>query len=137
MMPARIVLVASLPALVTPAVATTTVETNKTAVLETYDQALKVGSFAVAAKCLAPRCTQDYANVADGIEDFPRSIALGREELRDAESEIKHRIADRDCVIERGREIVDICWLVNGKIAAYWHAVQLTSDKAANPNTLS
>ena len=56
MTPASIVLVASLPALVTPAVAVTNLKTDNTAVLEIDDETLTAKSFAPAAKSWGVDC---------------------------------------------------------------------------------
>jgi hypothetical protein len=67
MTPARIVLVASLLALVTPAVVATTLKTNDTAVPGISDQARKAPSFAAAAKrwVVGPDRTLERGKIVD------------------------------------------------------------------------
>jgi len=145
---ARITLVASLLALVTPAAAGTAVQeqANKAAVLEFYDKALNQKDFAAAAKYLGPRYIQHNPNAADGIEGFKKFIEFRREKFPDAKSEVKRALVDGDFVIlhvhsirapgERGVAIVDIFRLENGKVVEHWDVVQPVPDTAANGNTM-
>jgi predicted SnoaL-like aldol condensation-catalyzing enzyme len=145
---ARITLVASLLALVTPAAAGTAVQeqANKAAVLEFYDKALNQKDFAAAAKYLGPRYIQHNPNAADGIEGFKKFIEFRREKFPDAKSEVKRALVDGDFVIlhvhsirapgERGVAIVDIFRLENGKVVEHWDVVQPIPETAANANTM-
>ena len=75
---ARIVLLASPPALVTPAVAATCLQTNGTAVLEICDQMLMTARLAAATKCWAVDRdgTIERSKVADisWPESWPESL---------------------------------------------------------------
>jgi predicted SnoaL-like aldol condensation-catalyzing enzyme len=145
---ARIVLVAGLLALVTPAVAGNTAEeqANKKTVLEFYDKALNQKDFEAAAKHFGPRYIQHNPNASDGIEGFRKFIEFRREKFPNARSEIKRALADGDLVVlhvhavrepgERGAAIVDIFRLESGRIVEHWDVVQPIPEKAANDNTM-
>ena len=140
---ARIGLVASLLALVTPAAAGTTVHANKQAVLEFYDLARKHKDFAAAANDVGPRVIQRDANAADGIDGLKACIELRRAQSPKAESQIKHAFAAGDFVIlrvhsigapgERGAAILDV---LNGEVAEVWDVVQPIPELAANAITM-
>ena len=144
----RIVLVAGLLALVTPAIAGNSAqeEANKKTVLEFYDKALNQKDFEGAAKHFGPRYIQHNPLAADGIEGFRKFIEFRREKFPNAKSEIKRTLADGDMVIlhvhsirepgERGVAIVDIFRLEGGKIIEHWDVIQPISEKAANDNTM-
>ena len=80
----------------------------------------------------------------DGIEGFKAFLGFLREKFPDSRSEIKRAFADGDYVIvhvhsvreqgTRGRAIVDIFRLENGKIVEHWDVVQDIPEKAANGN---
>jgi len=69
-----------------------------------------------------------------------------KEKFPKSRSEIKRVIADGDLVVlhvhsvrepgQRGRAIVDIFRLENGKIVEHWDVVQDIPEKAANDNTM-
>ena len=79
-----------------------------------------------------------------GSKDFKAFIGFLREKFPDSRSEIKRAFADGDYVIlhvhsvrekdTRGRAIVDIFKLENGKIVEHWDVVQEIPEKAANTN---
>jgi predicted SnoaL-like aldol condensation-catalyzing enzyme len=81
---------------------------------------------------------------SDAIEGFKAFIGFLKEKLPDSRSEIKRAFADGDYVIlhvhsvrekdTRGRAIVDIFRLENGKIVEHWDVVQEIPEKAANGN---
>src|SRR5262245_49812613 len=138
---ARIGLVASLLASVTPAAAGTTVlDAKKQAVLAFCDLARNPQDCAAAAKYLGPRLIQHNANAADGLDRLDGLKALiepRRAQLPKAESQIKRAFAEGDFVIrhvhsigapgERGAAIVDV---------AHWDVVQPIPKPAANAITM-
>jgi predicted SnoaL-like aldol condensation-catalyzing enzyme len=75
---------------------------------------------------------------------FKAFIGFLKEKFPDSRSEIKRAFADGDYVIlhvhsvrekdTRGRAIVDIFRLENGKIVEHWDVVQEIPEKAANTN---
>ena len=146
MMLTRIVLIAGLLALVTPAVAGNSAqeETNKKVVLDFYEKGLNQKDFDAAAKHFGPRYIQHNPGAPDGIEGFKAFIAQRKEKFPNAKSEIKRTFAEGDYVIlhvhgrprpgERGVAIVDIFRLENGKIVEHWDVVQPIPEKAANTN---
>jgi len=121
-----------------------TQEANKKAVLEFYEAALNQKDFEAASKYFGPRYVQHNPTAPDGIEGFKGFLAFLREKFPDSHSEIKRALVDGDYVIlhvhsvrekgTRGRAIVDIFKLENGKIFEHWDVVQDIPEKAANGN---
>ena len=119
-------------------------EANKKAVLEFYDAALNRKDFDVAAKYFGSQYIQHNPTAPDGIEGFKGFLGFLREKFPDSRSEIKRAFADGDYVIvhvhsvrekgTRGRAIIDIFRLENGKIVEHWDVVQEIPEKAANNN---
>ena len=119
-------------------------EANKKNVVEFYEKALNQKDFDTAARYLGPRYTQHNPVAADGAEGLKAFIQFLRDKFPDARSEIKRVFADGDYVIvhvhairepgTRGRAIVDIFKLENGKIVEHWDVAQDIPEKAANTN---
>jgi predicted SnoaL-like aldol condensation-catalyzing enzyme len=139
-------LIGVLPFVASPVLAAdaATQEANKKAVLEFYDAALNRKDFDAAAKFFGPHYIQHNPTAPDGIEGFKGFLGFLREKFPDSRSEIKRAFADGDYVIlhvhsvrekgTRGRAIVDIFRLENGKIVEHWDVVQEIPEKAANSN---
>jgi len=123
---------------------TAKLEANKKAVLEFYDAGLNRKDFDAAAKFMGPRYIQHNPTAPDGPEGFKAFLTFLREKFPDSRSEIKRSFAEGDYVIlhvhsvrekgSRGRAIVDIFRLEDGKIVEHWDVVQDVPEKAANPN---
>jgi predicted SnoaL-like aldol condensation-catalyzing enzyme len=119
-------------------------EANKKAVLEFYEAGLNRKDFEVASKFFGPHYIQHNPTAPDGIEGFKAFIGFLREKFPDSHSEIKRAFAEGDFVIlhvhslrekgTRGRAIVDIFRLENGKIVEHWDVVQEIPEQAANNN---
>ena len=119
-------------------------EANKKAVLEFYEKGLNQKDFEAASKYFGPKYIQHNPGAPDGIEGFKAFIAFRKEKLGNAHSEIKRVFADDDTVIlhvhsvrekgSRGRAIVDIFKLEDGKIVEHWDVVQDVPEKSANTN---
>ena len=117
---------------------------NKKAVLEFYDAGLNRKDFEAAAKYFGSRYVQHNPTAPDGIEGFKAFVNFLREKFPDSRSEIKRSFAEGDYVIlhvhsvrekgARGRAIVDIFKLEDGKIVEHWDVVQDIPEKAANTN---
>jgi predicted SnoaL-like aldol condensation-catalyzing enzyme len=116
----RLIVLTAALAVVVPVQAQQQLEANKRNVVEFYNQALNEKNFEAASKYL-------------GARYIPHS-----------RSEIKRVLADGDFVImhvhsvrepgSRGRAIVDLFRLENGKIVEHWDVVQDVPEKAANAN---
>ena len=131
-----------------PAAATdaATLEANKRAVTEFYEKALNQKDVDAASKYIGSRYTQHNPTAPDGPEGFKAFLGFLREKFPDSHSEIKQVFADGDFVIlhvhavrekgSRGRAIVDIFKLENGKIVEHWDVIQDVPEKAANDNTM-
>jgi len=82
----------------------------------------------------------------DGPEGFKRLVALLKEKFPTSRNEIKRVIAEGDLVVlhvhsvrepgQRGRAVVDIFRVENGKIVEHWDVLQDVPEKAANDNTM-
>jgi predicted SnoaL-like aldol condensation-catalyzing enzyme len=125
---------------------TAKLEANKKTVLEFYDAGLNRKDFDAAAKFFGPRYIQHNPMAPDGPEGFKGLVNFLREKFPDSHSEIKRSFAEGDYVIlhvhsvrekgSRGRAIVDIFRLEDGKIVEHWDVVQEIPEKAANGNSM-
>ena len=121
-------------------------EANKKIVVDFYNQALNQKDFDAAAKYFGPRYTQHNPNGVDGPQGFKNLVTLLKEKFPASHSEIKRVIAEGDLVVlhvhsvrtpgERGRAVVDIFKVENGKIVEHWDVVQDVPEKPANQNTM-
>ena len=139
-------LVGMLTLAASPAFATdsATQEANKKTVLEFYEKGLNQKDFDAAAKFIGPRYVQHNPTALDGPEGFKAFLGFLREKFPDSHSEIKRVFADGDYVIlhvhsvrekgSRGRAIVDIFKLEDGKIVEHWDVVQDVPEKSPNGN---
>ena len=117
---------------------------NKKTVLEFYEAGLNRKDFDAAAKFFGSRYVQHNPTAPDGIEGFKAFLNFLREKFPESRSEIKRSFAEGDYVIlhvhsvrepgSRGRAIVDIFKLENGKIVEHWDVAQDVPEKAANTN---
>ena len=107
--------------------------------LEFYEAGLNKKDFEAASKFFGPRYIQHNPTAPDGIEGFKAFIGFLKEKFPDSRSEIKRAFTDGDYVIlhvhsvrekdTRGRAIVDIFRLENGKIVEHWDVVQEIPEK--------
>ena len=126
------------------AVCAQTPEANKKNVVEFYNQALNEKNFDAASKYLGARYTQHNPVAADGPEGLKGFLGFLRDKFPNSRSEIKRVFAEGDYVIlhvhavrepgTRGRAIIDIFKLENGKIVEHWDVAQDVPEKAANSN---
>jgi len=121
-------------------------EANRTAVLAFYEKGLNQKDADAALAYVGDRYVQHNPNAADGPEGFRKFIGFLREKFPNSRSEIKRSFVDGDFVIlhvhsvrepgTRGRAIVDIFKLENGKIVEHWDVVQEVPENPANGNTM-
>ena len=119
-------------------------EANKKAVQEFYDFVINKKDFESARKYMGDRYKQHNPLVADRLEGLKEFIEFLKKNFPDARSEIKRVFADGDYVIlhvhsirppnMRGRAIVEIFRLENGKIDEHWDVIQEIPEESANPN---
>ena len=93
---------------------------------------------------VAPEYIQHNPLLATGRE--PAVKFLSSRMTRESISDIKRVVAEGDLVVlhvhsrtnisDRGRAIVDIFRVANGKIVEHWDVIQPVPDKAANSNTM-
>ena len=117
---------------------------NKKTVLEFYDAGLNRKDFDAAAKFFGSRYVQHNPTAPDGIEGFKAFLNFLREKFPDSRSEIKRSFAEGDYVIlhvhsvrdpgSRGRAIVDIFKLEDGKIVEHWDVIQEIPAEMAHDN---
>jgi len=119
-------------------------EANKKTVVEFYNKAINDKDFDAAAKYLGAKYTQHNPIAADGPEGLKGFLQFLRAKFPQAHSEIKRVFADGDYVIlhvhairepgTRGRAIIDIFRLEDGKVVEHWDVQQDVPEKAANSN---
>ena len=119
-------------------------EANKKAVQEFYDLIINKKDFESARKYMGDRYKQHNPLVADGPEGLKAFIEFLKTNFPEARSEIKRAFADGDYVIlhvhsirpphMRGRAIIEIFRLENGKIDEHWDVIQEIPEESANPN---
>jgi predicted SnoaL-like aldol condensation-catalyzing enzyme len=119
-------------------------EANKKNVVEFYDKAINQKDFVAASKYLGSRYTQHNPTAPDGPEGLKGFLAFLKSKFPQSHSDIKRVFADGDYVIlhvhavrepgTRGRAILDIFKLENGKIGEHWDVGQDVPEKAANSN---
>jgi predicted SnoaL-like aldol condensation-catalyzing enzyme len=119
-------------------------EANKKNVVEFYNKAINDKDFDAASKYLGAKYTQHNPVAADGPEGLRGFLQFLRAKFPQAHSEIKRVFADGDYVIlhvhairepgTRGRAIIDIFRLENGKVVEHWDVSQDVPEKAANSN---
>jgi predicted SnoaL-like aldol condensation-catalyzing enzyme len=119
-------------------------EQNKKTVVEFYEKAINQKDFEAASKYMGPRYTQHNPMAADGPVGLQAFLQFLRERYPNSHSEIKRVFADGDYVIlhvhalrepgTRGKAIVDIFRLENGRIVEHWDVTQEIPGKAANGN---
>jgi predicted SnoaL-like aldol condensation-catalyzing enzyme len=119
-------------------------EANKKAVQEFYDLVINKKDFESARKYMGDRYKQHNPLVADGPEGLKAFIEFLKTNFPDARSEIKRVFADGDYVIlhvhsirppnMRGRAIIELFRLENGKIDEHWDVIQEIPEESANPN---
>jgi predicted SnoaL-like aldol condensation-catalyzing enzyme len=117
---------------------------NKKNVVEFYEKAINQKDFDAASKYLGSRYIQHNPTAPDGAEGLKGFIGFLKSKFPGSKSEIKRVFAEGDYVIlhvhavrepgTRGRAIVDIFRLENGKIVEHWDVVQDIPEKAANSN---
>ncbi|UPT90539.1 nuclear transport factor 2 family protein [Bradyrhizobium barranii subsp. apii] len=121
-------------------------EANRAAVLAFYEKGLNQKDADAALAYVGDRYVQHNPNAPDGPDGFRKFIGFLREKFPNSHSEIKRSFVDGDFVIlhvhsvrepgSRGRAIVDIFKLENGKIVEHWDVVQDIPENPANNNTM-
>jgi predicted SnoaL-like aldol condensation-catalyzing enzyme len=119
-------------------------EANKKAVVEFYDAAINKKDFEAASRYIGSRYVQHNPGAADGIEGFKAFLSFLREKFPNYHSDIKRVFADGDYVIlhvhnmrepgTRGRAIIDVFKLENGKIVEHWDVAQDIPEKMPHNN---
>jgi predicted SnoaL-like aldol condensation-catalyzing enzyme len=117
---------------------------NKRIVLDFYDKAINKKDFEAAKVHFGPRYTQHNPRAADGPEGLKGFIEFLKAKFPNYKSEFVRTLVDGDHVIvhvrnipepgHRGRAIIDIFRLENGKIVEHWDVAQDVPEKALNNN---
>ncbi len=118
-------------------------EANKEIVRKFYELAINKKDYASAAVYLGEHYTQHNPLAADGPQGLKGFIEFLKANHPEARNEIKQIFAEGDYVIlhvhslrpqPRGRAIVEIFRLQNGKIDEHWDVVQEIPEFSANAN---
>ena len=119
-------------------------EANKKTVEKFYDLIINKKDFESASEYIGSRYTQHNPLVADSPEGLKAFVDFLKSNYPDARSEIKRVFAEGDYVIlhvhsvrapnTRGRAIIEIFKLENGKIVEHWDTIQDIPETSANPN---
>jgi len=119
-------------------------DANKQTVLAFYEVALNKKDAEAAVRYLGAKYVQHNPSAADGAEGLKGFIQFLRDKFPQSRNEVKRALADGDFVVlhvhsvrepnTRGRAIIDIFRLENGKIVEHWDAIQDIPEKAANSN---
>jgi predicted SnoaL-like aldol condensation-catalyzing enzyme len=118
--------------------------TNKQRVVEFYDLIINKKDYAAASSNIGDRYRQHNPLVADGPEGLAAFVDFLKAEHPGAHSHVKQVFADGDHVIlhvhsmrpphPRGRAIIEIFRLEEGKIVEHWDTIQEIPEDSANPN---
>jgi len=120
------------------------IEVNKRKVVEFYDLLINRKDFAAASAYMGESYRQHNPLVADGPEGLAAFVDFLRAEYPEARSEVKRVLADGDFVIlhvhslrtpdSRGRAIIEIFRLEEGKVVEHWDTIQEIPETSANEN---
>lgn len=122
-------------------------EANKETVVAFYEMTFQEHKPAEAAqRYIGDQYIQHNPHLPDGVEPFVGFFEGFFEKNPQARNEIKRVIAEDDLVVlhvhskvtpdDRGRAVVDIFRLEDGKIVEHWDVAQPVPESSANDNTL-
>jgi predicted SnoaL-like aldol condensation-catalyzing enzyme len=119
-------------------------EANKKVVIDFYDKAINKKDFDAAKVHFGAKYIQHNPRAGDGPEGLKAFIDFLKSKFPQYQSTFKRVFADGDYVIvhvhnipepgHRGRAIIDIFRLENGKIVEHWDVAQDIPEKALNNN---
>jgi predicted SnoaL-like aldol condensation-catalyzing enzyme len=119
---------------------------NKEIVKTFYDLIINKKDFESASQYMGKRYKQHNPLVGDGPEGLKVFIQFLKTNFPEATSEVKRIFAEGDYVIlhvhslrtpgTRGRAIIEIFRLEDGKIDEHWDVIQEVPEDSANPNSM-
>jgi predicted SnoaL-like aldol condensation-catalyzing enzyme len=119
---------------------------NKKVVLDFYDKAINQKDYEAAKVYFGSGYTQHNPGAGDGPEGLKGFIGFLKAKMPQYHNTFKATYCDGDFVIvhvhsqkdpsDRGRAIVDIFRLENGKVVEHWDVAQAIPAKPKNDNTM-
>jgi len=119
---------------------------NKALVLEFYEKAINQKDFAAAEPYFGDTYTQHNPTAEDGLEGFKNFLQFVRGNWPNLHTTVKAAFADGDYVIlhvhavrepgMRGKAVVDIFRLDEGKIVEHWDVIQDIPETTLNGNSM-
>lgn len=121
-------------------------DANRALVLRFYDAVVNAKDVEAARSMVGEQYIQHNPQAADGVAGMEKFIAFLKGSFPDARSEVKRSFVDGNHVIlhvlsrrvpgERGRAIMEIFRVSDGKVAEHWDVIQDVPETALNTNTM-